>query len=829
MEEHDTDAEQTVNCKSNNNRPLMIWADKKVLSEYSSKIVSLESKWRVSSDEYVKRALIEAKLRSPFEIFHKLHTYQKEDCKWMLENELSLEHEGMACVPCLSERSSRGGVLGLSVGLGKTAMMATVMKANPLPRTLIVTELSVIEDWKKTLSEFEIPGIYRGKISGTLYYHVKESNEQVVVVTNYQHLVVRGTLFSMIKWDRVVMDEGQMAKKARKRYDVLSHKISAPIKWILSATFVSQDPRNIEPFDMFSALALVGCLPPLPPLPHCAFHSPYSVASSKEALRMEALASFDDVGSDVSNEEPDDENAEFENNEEEDGDHAANEKEELIDHLKIRCHDLCKNEEFHKNLVKNFNFFCKFRERDENNEDMKLPPKRVENVVVPFCSAYERTMYDEISSYFSCHAEHEKNTNKKRNGVREKTNTMLRQICTSVFDVYIPSVFERRERKIEENRKKEEEGEYDPGMDFEETLNTQDTAFDFATSSTPSSSSSTRGRNQEEEKILERLRALEEKERIIPVSVKRMRIDAITHRRKKMQSMMKICQKMHQFETELGKEKEEKKEKEKELDAFELYDGLFIEKREIGFHVKFANGMNLDAFYERNLNPKKRHRMEMEDAQGNSGDDDCILEKEYSTIKKMEGKYEKPCVRLPSNPSNPNNKPIYLHISTKMKHLIRLLYKELTEFPDSKIIVFTNYIKEQNTILKYVSTVLQTFHEIFLRNLEKKVGSNTTEEENERVNKKLVKCFTSNGSMKCEERKFNITQFMSSPNCSVLIAQIDSCKNALNLQAANVAIFMSPPTKPDTMKQAVGRIHRQGQNREVRVYNLAIKDTIESC
>ena len=48
-----------------------------------------------------------------------------------------------------------------------------------------------------------------------------------------------------------------------------------------------------------------------------------------------------------------------------------------------------------------------------------------------------------------------------------------------------------------------------------------------------------------------------------------------------------------------------------------------------------------------------------------------------------------------------------------------------------------------------------------------------------------------------------------------------------NLQFCNIMVNMDLPGNPMRVEQRIGRIHRIGQKRDVYVFNMALKDTIE--
>ncbi|KAK0617623.1 SNF2 family N-terminal domain-containing protein [Immersiella caudata] len=69
--------------------------------------------------------------------------------------------------------------------------------------------------------------------------------------------------------------------------------------------------------------------------------------------------------------------------------------------------------------------------------------------------------------------------------------------------------------------------------------------------------------------------------------------------------------------------------------------------------------------------------------------------------------------------------------------------------------------------------------------------------------------------------------FRSDPNCHVMLATIGSVGEGVNLVAASFVHIMEPHWNPMAEAQAVDRVHRIGQHREVLITRYLIKDSIE--
>jgi len=93
---------------------------------------------------------------------------------------------------------------------------------------------------------------------------------------------------------------------------------------------------------------------------------------------------------------------------------------------------------------------------------------------------------------------------------------------------------------------------------------------------------------------------------------------------------------------------------------------------------------------------------------------------------------------------------------------------------------------------------------------------------------KLSKCnhVLFHGSIPSPKRKDLIRQFKTDPDCRVFLST-DAGGVGLNLQNASVVINMDLPWNPAVLEQRIGRIHRLGQHKPVRVVNFVAQGTIE--
>ncbi|KHE91872.1 MAG: hypothetical protein SCABRO_02385, partial [Candidatus Scalindua brodae] len=84
-----------------------------------------------------------------------------------------------------------------------------------------------------------------------------------------------------------------------------------------------------------------------------------------------------------------------------------------------------------------------------------------------------------------------------------------------------------------------------------------------------------------------------------------------------------------------------------------------------------------------------------------------------------------------------------------------------------------------------------------------------------------------NGSVPSKKRKDLISKFKEDPECMVFLST-DAGGVGLNLQSGSVVINMDIPWNPAILEQRIGRVHRLGQKRAVRVINFVSSESIES-
>jgi len=123
------------------------------------------------------------------------------------------------------------------------------------------------------------------------------------------------------------------------------------------------------------------------------------------------------------------------------------------------------------------------------------------------------------------------------------------------------------------------------------------------------------------------------------------------------------------------------------------------------------------------------------------------------------------------------------------------LLEEVLEDPHTKVVVFSQWLGT---------------HELIARRLEKR----------------KLEHVLFHGRVPSAKRKGLVARFREDPDCRLFLST-DAGGVGLNLQHASVLANMDQPWNPAVLEQRIGRVHRLGQHRPVRVVHFIAKDTIE--
>ena len=85
------------------------------------------------------------------------------------------------------------------------------------------------------------------------------------------------------------------------------------------------------------------------------------------------------------------------------------------------------------------------------------------------------------------------------------------------------------------------------------------------------------------------------------------------------------------------------------------------------------------------------------------------------------------------------------------------------------------------------------------------------------------------GSTPAGDRQQIVDRFTETPGGCILLCQIQAGGTGLNIQAAEIVIFCEPQIKPSLTRQAIARVYRMGQTRNVLVYHLLCENTVDEA
>ena len=85
------------------------------------------------------------------------------------------------------------------------------------------------------------------------------------------------------------------------------------------------------------------------------------------------------------------------------------------------------------------------------------------------------------------------------------------------------------------------------------------------------------------------------------------------------------------------------------------------------------------------------------------------------------------------------------------------------------------------------------------------------------------------GSMNVKQRAQVLIDFKTDPAITVLLVSIRAGGQGLNFTAANKVYMMEPQYNPGVEQQAIDRVHRLGQEREVEIVHFIMKESVEEA
>lgn len=138
-----------------------------------------------------------------------------------------------------------------------------------------------------------------------------------------------------------------------------------------------------------------------------------------------------------------------------------------------------------------------------------------------------------------------------------------------------------------------------------------------------------------------------------------------------------------------------------------------------------------------------------------------------------------------------------VNYTPKTKYIISILAK-IHRTEDEKIVVFSQF----TSYLHYLKKILK---------------------------KKKIQTGVLDGSVKSEDRIRILDSFREDPEFKIMFCNLIVGANGLNLQSANRMMLIEPYWTSSVENQAIARVARMGQERDVVVYRIVCKNTIEEA
>ena len=143
-----------------------------------------------------------------------------------------------------------GGILADEMGLGKTISVVGLMLNNPVPATLVVAPLAVLNQWGDLAAKAGF-SVFQQRSSSWTPLHRGGSN--VLYLTNYERIVACPSATQETAFDRIVLDEAHKARNHRSATFHALLKIQANSRWALTGTPIV---NKVE--DLITLYRLIG-------------------------------------------------------------------------------------------------------------------------------------------------------------------------------------------------------------------------------------------------------------------------------------------------------------------------------------------------------------------------------------------------------------------------------------------------------------------------------------------------------------------------------------------------------------------------------------------
>lgn len=153
-------------------------------------------------------------------------------------------------------------------------------------------------------------------------------------------------------------------------------------------------------------------------------------------------------------------------------------------------------------------------------------------------------------------------------------------------------------------------------------------------------------------------------------------------------------------------------------------------------------------------------------------------------------------LRLRQVCSDPNGVPniVFKETPPKLSYIVDCMKEHMEN--NSSVLVFTQFL-----------TTLESLSKLFAKN--------------------NIPFFSIHGAVSSKNRSLVLDQFQNSDQPQVLLMTLKTGGVGLNLTKASVVYHIEPWWNPAVENQATDRVHRLGQKKDIQVYRLIMKDSVE--
>ena len=169
-------------------------------------------------------------------------SHQETAVRWMIEREdepyeLDGDEPSYIC----------GGILADEMGLGKTVSVVGLMLNNPVPTTLIVAPIAVLNQWADLLQK---AGVTVFQQKGSSWNLIRTPTglptDTAAYLTNYERILATPSATHGSPWDRLVMDEAHKARNHTSQTFAQLVSIKAITRWALTGTPVVNKLKDLS-------------------------------------------------------------------------------------------------------------------------------------------------------------------------------------------------------------------------------------------------------------------------------------------------------------------------------------------------------------------------------------------------------------------------------------------------------------------------------------------------------------------------------------------------------------------------------------------------------